>query len=143
MSFLRKVYSEIIDYSMLYDLVQFQYDLWLYHTVSGVVSCGSQYGCSPARALETKSFCNEYWRWQHRFLLDALRQHGFPTLFITISPYEWSFPLPVWLQTYRQNTGRGPTDFAAFETAHIAHVLEQVVRFFSVVVTTQGGRTTN
>ena len=84
--------------------------------------------CSPARALEAKTFSTGYWQWQHRFLLDALRQFGYPSVFLTISPYEWTFPFPEYLQKIRQATGNGPTNLASLETLHITHVLEQIVR---------------
>jgi hypothetical protein len=84
--------------------------------------------CSPARSLETKPFSVEYWKWQHRFLLDAVLQYGPPSIFLTISPYEWSFPVPPWLASLRFLTGKGPTQLAYFETTHITHVLEQIIR---------------
>ena len=84
--------------------------------------------CSPNEALEAKSFSTEYWRWQHRFLLDAVIQYGRPSLFLTITPYEWTFPFPHWLQNLRQKTGIGPTSAATFETMYIVHVLEQLER---------------
>ena len=124
------MYSCITDYATKYELLQFQYDLWLFHTVSGAISTSSHLGCSPARSLDCKAFTTEFWRWQHRFLLDALRQFGFPSLFITISPYEWTFPFPIWLDRLREDIGAGPTNLAAYETIHIAHVLEQLVRAY-------------
>lgn len=69
-----------------------------------------------------------FWRWQHRLLIDAVRQFGYPSIFVTISPFEWSFPWPPWIEQLRALTGLGPTRLAAVETVHIAHVLEQVVR---------------
>ena len=47
--------------------------------------------------LSLKTFSLVYWRWHHRYLMDAIRQYGYPDVFITISPYEWTFPTPVWL----------------------------------------------
>ena len=49
-------------------------------------------------------------------------------LFVTISPYEWRFPCPPWLEALRTSTGQQPTQIATLETLHIAHVLEQLVR---------------
>ena len=60
--------------------------------------------------------------------MDAVKQFGHPDLFITISPFEWTFPQPPWLQKLREDTGQGPTNLSAFETVHIVNVLEQVVR---------------
>ena len=47
---------------------------------------------------------------------------------MTISPFECSFSFPDWLEQLRSETGLGPTQLAAFETYHIAHTLEQIVR---------------
>lgn len=128
MSFLVKLLSGIVDYGLLFDLLHFHYDRWLYKTITGAINTAKQLHCSPARALELKTFSPGFWKWQHRFLLDAVRQHGFPSLFMTFSPYEWSFPWPLWLQDLRNLTARGPTNLAGYETLHIAHVLEQIIR---------------
>ena len=127
-SFLHKVQSTILDYGTDYDLLHFHYDLWLFKTVSGALTSCRFRMCSPARSLETKPFSVEYWKWQHRFLLDAVLQYGPPSIFLTISPYEWSFPVPPWLASLRFLTGKGPTQLASFETTHITHVLEQIIR---------------
>ena len=84
--------------------------------------------CSPARSLDTKAFSATYWQWQHRYILDAVAQFGLPDVFITISPFEWSFPFPKWLHDIREKTGKNPTELAGYETAHIVHVLAQMVR---------------
>ena len=84
--------------------------------------------CSPARALNAKTFSAGYWKTQHRLLVDAVRQFGYPSVFVTINPYEWTFPFPQWLKNAQQLTGCGPTKLAGFETIHIAHTLEQIVR---------------
>ena len=74
------------------------------------------------------TFSIEYWRWHHRFLQDAVQQYGYPTLFITLSPFEWTFPFPQWLRQARSVSGKAATELPALETMHIVHVLEQVVR---------------
>lgn len=127
-AFMKKVTSRIGDYSLSFELLHFHYDLWLFKTVSGAVSVGRNQFCSPAKSLETKPFSTEYWRWQLKFLTDAVRQFGPPSAFITISPFEWSFPFPPWIENLRQLTGRGPTQLAALESLHIVQVLEQVAR---------------
>ena len=128
MSFILKVFSEIADYALHFDLLQFQYDRCIYKTVSGAINSARFLNCSPARALDTKQFSPTFWQWQHLYLLDAVQQFGLPDVFITISPFEWSFPFPNWLDQLRSETGLAPTQLAAFETYHIAHTLEQIVR---------------
>ena len=125
---MRKVLSTIVDYDTTYELLHFHYEICLFKTVSGALTSDRFRMCSPARSLEAKPFSIEYWKWQHRFLLDAVNQFGTRSIFLTISPYEWSFPVPVWLSGLRDLTGKGPTHLAGFETGHITHVLEQIIR---------------
>lgn len=127
-AFCHKLFSEISDYGLNFDLLQWQYDRSMYKIVSGAINTGRFSNCSPARALDTKPFSPTYWQWQHRYLLDAVDQFGLPDVFFTISPFEWSFPFAKWISDIRQTTGKGPTELAGYETYHISHVLEQIVR---------------
>ena len=129
-SFCIKLLSEVMDYSLDYDLLQFVYDRWLFNTVSGAISSSRQFGTSPATSLSTKAFSSDYWKWQHRYLIDAVRQYGYPDVFVTISPYEWSFPYAAWLQNAAELSGKLPTQLASLETLGIAHIFEQTVRVF-------------
>ena len=123
-----KVFSEIADYGTSFELLQFHYDIWLFKTVSGAITTAWKRSCSPATSLEAKTFSCEFWKWQLRCLIDSVKQFGFPDLFITISPSEWSFPLPARLQQLQQLSGLGEKNFAAFETLHFVNTLEQIVR---------------
>lgn len=127
-SFRCKLLCNIIDYNNNFPLLQFQYDRWLFKTITGAVTVGHRMKTSPARALETKAFCSEYWRWQHRFLQDAVFQLGNPSLFLTISPYEWDFPKPRWVERAMTKHDFIPTACGAIETLHIAHTLEQICK---------------
>ena len=71
-SFITKVFSEIIDYSLHFDLLQFQYDGSIYKTVSGAINSAKFLNCSPAHALDTKQFSPTFWQWQRLYLLDAV-----------------------------------------------------------------------
>jgi hypothetical protein len=126
-SFLTKVFSNILDYSLDYEILQFHY-MWIFTTVSGAISSARKMHATPVRALNGKTFSPGYWKMQHRLLLDAIDQFGYPSLFVTLSPYEWTFPFPKWITDIRKLTGRGPTTLAGYETIHIAHVLEQLIR---------------
>lgn len=128
MSFIHKLLSPVVDYAMHYELVQYHYDRWLFKTITGAVNASKASGCSPNRSLENKSFSKTFWEHQHLFLIDAVHQYGFPSLFLTISPYEWTFPFPPFIEDMRNTYGKDVTELAALETLHIAHVLEQVVR---------------
>ena len=127
-SFLTKITSAVSDYALHYDLLHYRYDRWLFKTITGAINSAKQAQCSPATALEAKTFSHQYWTNQHRYLIDAVRQFGFPSMFITISPFEWTFLFPPWLEHLRNQMGKAPTELAIPETIHIAHVLEQYIR---------------
>ena len=127
-SFFSKVASGILDYGLQYNLLHYQYNRWLFKTFTGAINTARKSGCSPASSLEGKTFMQQYWLNQHWYLVDTVCQFGFPTLFVTISPFEWSFPFPPWVENLRDSTGRGPTELPVQETTHIAHVLEQLIR---------------
>lgn len=127
-SFRIKLLSNITSYNNNFELLQLHYDKWIFKTVTGAVSSGKFRHCSPLKSLENKHFTAGYWRWQNRFLSDACLQYGPPKLFITITPYEWDFPMPIWIEDYQQQSGCIPTKTGAVETIHIAHILEQYLR---------------
>ena len=44
--------------------------------------------------MKGEAFSPLYWRAVHYALLDMVRQVGYPRIFLTLAPYEWSFPIP-------------------------------------------------
>ena len=125
---MHKVLLPVVDYSMDFDLLQFTYDRRLFKTVMGAINSSKASGCSPNCGLQQKSFSATFWRWQHLLLVDAVRQYGFPSFVVTISPYEWTFPWPGFIQNIRDEHCLEPTDLPVLETLHVAHVLEQIAR---------------
>ena len=116
------------DFSLDYELLQYQYDHWLFKTITEAINSSRASGCSPNAALQQKSFSATYWQWQHLYLLDAVRQYGFPLFFLTISPYKWTFTWPRFIQQIREEHCLEPTDLPLVETLHVAHMLEQIAR---------------
>lgn len=127
-AFMHKVLSPVHDFALNFDILQYQYDRWLFKTITGAVNASKASGCSPNRSLETKSFSKKFWQHQNLYLIDAVRQYGYPSFFITISPYEWTFPFPPFLEEMRSRYFKDVTDIPTIETIHIAHVLEQIAR---------------
>ena len=123
-SFLAKVFSGIIGYGVQYELFQFVYDLWLWTTVGSA----KQKSSVPLRiTLSGRPYSPEYWKRKHAGLLDLQRQLGYPTLFLTIAPYEWSFPYHVWVRDELDKAFRNRLHLPAAETLHAAHVMSQTV----------------
>ena len=127
-SFMQKLLSPVHDFALNFEILQYQYDRWLFKTITGAVDASKASGCSPNRSLETKSFSKTFWQHQNLYLIDAVRQYGYPSFFITISPYEWTFPFPPFLEEMRSRYFKDVTDIPTLETIHIAHVLEQIAR---------------
>lgn len=128
LSFLAKCFGPILDYSMDFQLLQYIFDRWMFKTITGAVNQANFAGCTPYTALSSKTFSPSFWQRQHRYLLDVVRQKGFPNLFITISPSEWTFTSPFWLDQQRDYYSLKPLKTPLFETSHFIHVLEQIVR---------------
>ena len=117
-----------VDFSLDYEMLHYQYDRWLFKTITGAIYSSWASGCSPNAAIQQKSFSAMYWQWQHLYLLNADRQYGFPSFFLTISPYEWTFSWPRFLENIREDHCLEPTDLPLLETLHVGHVLEQIAR---------------
>ena len=60
--------------------------------ILGGVETGRKHDCTPLQLLDCKEFSTGFWRWWHLILQDAGCQFGFPHVFITVLPTEWSFP---------------------------------------------------
>ena len=65
---MHKVLSPVVDYSLNFKLLQYQYDRWLFKTITGTVNSSQESGCSPNVALQQKFFSATYWQWQHLYL---------------------------------------------------------------------------
>ncbi|CAE7601714.1 unnamed protein product [Symbiodinium sp. CCMP2592] len=124
-SFLAKAHSALIGYNCEPRLLQFVYDLWLFTTVGGAKNSA---GTGIREALATKPYSPEVWRTYHMALVDAQRQLGWPSLFLTVAPYEWSFPYHCWLEDELAKSLSEKLNIPTAETLHIAHVLSQAVK---------------
>ncbi|CAE7857073.1 unnamed protein product, partial [Symbiodinium necroappetens] len=122
-SFLAKVFSSVIGYGADWRLAQFVYDLWLWSSLGGAKHCG---GVSLRGALAGKNFSPTYWQNMHAALVDVVKQIGFPSLFITVAPWEPSAPYHAWLDDELGKMLRTRTNLPAAETFHLAHLLTQV-----------------
>lgn len=107
-------------------MLQYNYDRWLFKTITGAVNSSKAAGCSPNRSLKNKTFSRTFWQHQHLYLIDTVRHFGFPSFFVTISPYKWTFPFPPFINDLRDFYAKDVTDLPMLETIHIAHVLEQI-----------------
>ncbi|CAE7817808.1 unnamed protein product [Symbiodinium sp. CCMP2592] len=126
-SFLAKALGPLLGYSADRALVHYVYDLWLWSSIGGARNAVN---LGVREALASKSFSPELWRRNHAALVDLQRQHGLPSLFITVAPFEPSFPYHIWTQDELEKNLRTRTNLPLAETLHIAHVLTQVLKGF-------------
>ena len=114
-SFLAKARSGLLGYGSDPQLLHFVWDLWMWSSLAGAKNAS---GIGLREALSSKPLA----------LVDLQSQIGWPSLFITISPYEWSFPYALWLEDELQKCLAARLHAPVGETLHIAHVLTEAIR---------------
>ena len=124
-SFLAKARSGLLGYGSDPQLLHFVWDLWMWSSLGGAKNAS---GIGLREALSSKPFSPERWKTYHMALVDLQAQIGWPSLFITISPYEWSFPYALWLEDELQKCLAARLHAPVGETLHIAHVLTEAIR---------------
>ena len=120
--------SARIGYGSSYELLHFAYDLNLWSALRAKKKTSVDYDIPMRVLMKGHSFSPLYWKAVHWALLDMVRQMGYPKVFWTISPYEWSMPYHVWLLDEMAKELRGRLHLAVAESLHVTHVLIQVVR---------------
>jgi len=78
--------------------------------------------------LKGASFSPMFWKSRHFALVDIQRQLGYPTMFYTVSPYEWSFPYHKWMLDEMDKDLRTRLHLPAGETMHLAHALMELAQ---------------
>ena len=120
--------SARLGYGSSYEVLHFAYDLNLWSALGAKKTTSREYDAPMRVLMKGHSFSPLYWRGVHCALLDMVRQVGYPKIFWTISPYEWSMPYHVWLRDEMAKELRGRLHLAVAESLHVTHVLLQVVR---------------
>ena len=93
-SFMKKYLSRCFDYSRDFLLLCLLYDIALARSLMQIVSIAEKKDMSADAAADHLHNFDSYWRHQQAILEDRCRQlDRLPTLFITIAPAEWKFPL--------------------------------------------------
>lgn len=93
-SFMRKYLCRCYDYSKDFLLLCLIYDIALARNLMQLVSIAESKDLSPDGMANHLHNFDSYWRHQQAILEDKCRQlDRLPTLFITVAPAEWTFPL--------------------------------------------------
>ncbi|CAE7935439.1 unnamed protein product, partial [Symbiodinium necroappetens] len=132
--------SACLGYGSSYDLLHFAYDLSLWSSLGAKKKTSTDYDVPMRVLMKGHSFSPLYWKAVHWALIDLVRQMGYPKIFWTISPYEFSMPYADWILDEMAKELRGRLDLPVAETLHITHVLLQVVRGLLAGQTGKRGR---
>ena len=92
-SFFRKLCCRIRDYSYDFLLQCLMLDINAARSFMAIMNRAEELKCPPEIIAVGNHSFDVYWENQARFLNDRCRQLGLPTIFLTISPLEWKFPL--------------------------------------------------
>ena len=125
-SFARKVLGPIIGYSQDFELLQFVYDLAMWSRIGGGKNACN--GLPLRLVLKGETFSPLYWKSKHQALIDLQRQCGYPALFKTMAPWEFSFPYHLFVLDEMEKCGKGRMQAACLETLHTAHVFTELNR---------------
>ena len=134
-AFTLKLQSPVLDYAAnysSYSLLQFQFDRFLLRDVmtKGRLAQEEDMSSAAHHAFDGRHWSPGQWKKHHRLLVDVVEQLGEPDLFMTIAPWEWSFPWPYWVQRAHKLLQKGPSDLPGPETLAIAHALQQLCEGF-------------
>ena len=55
-AFMRKLFSPVHDFSINFEILQYQYDRWLFKTITGAVNASKASGCCPIAAWKINHF---------------------------------------------------------------------------------------
>ena len=109
-AFVAKILSEVLDFGASYEILQFNFDRFVMHDVHAKLTVAANRDRDGHCFFDSRHWAPGHWRRHHALLLDIVAQLGAPDLFLTISPWEWSFPFPYWIQRAHALLNRGPTD---------------------------------
>ena len=114
-----------IDFATSYDILHFAYDLNLWTSIGSKRNLRGKN--IPLRLmLKNESFSPMKWNNAHLALLDLVRQRGYPKMFLTIAPYEWSMPYHISILDAMKKQGKPRLRYPIWETLHQTHVLHEI-----------------
>ena len=114
-----------IDFATSYDILHFAYDLNLWSSIGAKRNLKGKN--IPLRLmLKNESFSPMKWHNAHLGLLDLVRQRGYPKIFWTIAPYEWSMQYHTSILDAMDKQCKPRQRYPIWEALHQTHVLHEV-----------------
>ena len=117
-----------IGYGCSYELLHFAWDFNLWSALGAKKSTSVHYGVPMRVLVKGQSFSPLYCLSVHWALIDMVCQLGYPKIFWTLSPYEWSMPCHEWVRDEVAKCLRARLRLPLAETLHLTHVLFQTVK---------------
>ena len=140
-SYLKKLLGPILDFAGDYEVLHFMFDLAWWTDLGAKRHICPQ---MPMRVLlKGASFTAAYWAVRHAAILDLQRQCGYPILFKTWAPYEWSAPYHKALLHHLAALLRSRQHLATLETLHLSHILVELLREWVVGGTRKHGESSS
>jgi len=114
--FTSMLFGKLLGYADNFELLQFVYDMNLWTTLGARRNLEA----APMRIMmKGSSFTPLYWHAVKCGLVDLVRQCGFPKIFWTMAPYEWSQPYHHFIRDEMTKTLNARLHLPAAETAHL------------------------
>ena len=127
-SFMAKLTSGILDYSMSYELLQFMYDMHLLAHLSGKLYGVQRLGVSFKHALKDVSETEQYLYVRRCAMIDLMRQHGPPDGMYTVAPGIFSFEYHPAIWDSLLKTGNYLGSDCCLDALHVCHVLDNYLK---------------
>ena len=120
--------GRLLGYAADFELLQFVYDLNLWSSIGSKKNLQLPTPMRHMLNVKGEAFSPHYWRSVHYALLDMVRQVGYPRIFFTIAPYEWSFPYHEWVRDEMEKLLKERLVLPVAETLHMVDVMVQAVK---------------
>ena len=122
------VMSGVLDFAASYEFTHFAFDLNLWTCLGSKRNLGL---AVPMRLMmRGHSFSPDYWKDFHRVVIDLVRQRGYPQIFETNSPLEWSQPYHCLIVDCMAKTRKGRQRLPTLEALAQVHILYQLSKNF-------------
>ncbi|CAJ1459932.1 unnamed protein product, partial [Effrenium voratum] len=120
--------GQLLGYTEHYEILQFVYDLHLWTDLGSKCNLGT--GVPMRLMMAGSTFSPIYWRRVQSGLVDLVRQLGFPKLFFTLAPSEWTLPCHAFVLDGMTKLLRARLRLPVEETLHVTHTLLQTAKGF-------------
>ena len=120
--------GRLLGYAADFELLQFVYDLNLWSSIGSKKNLQLPTPMRHMLNVKGEAFSPHYWRSVHYALLDMVRQVGYPRIFFTVAPNEWSFPYHEWVRDEMEKLLKERLVLPVAEMLHMVDVMGQAVK---------------